>query len=188
MALIQDIKTGSLIKQIYLKLISDNERITWKTLRFGNDARPKTQFTVWLHMHGRLMTVDRLSSWGINVDPICNLCNSHNETRNHVFMECPFSNKVWEGVLKWMQVPLFRTSQWELMEKWIIKTSKGKSQRAQIFKIAYTEWVHTMWIERNQRIFEKITKSHSQLMREIAYVCNIRASTRIKKLVQQLNI
>ncbi|XP_019267527.1 PREDICTED: uncharacterized protein LOC109244828 [Nicotiana attenuata] len=187
-AVIQDIKTGSLIKQSYLKLIGDNERTTWKTLRFGNDARPKAQFTVWLQMHGKLMTVDRLASWGINVDPICNLYNSHNEIRNHVFMECPFSSKVWEGVLKWVQVPLFRTSQWEQMEKWIIKASKGKSHRAQIFKLAYTEWVHTMRIERNQRRFEKIAKSLSQLVREIAYVCNIRASTRIKKLVQQLSI
>ncbi|XP_070022043.1 uncharacterized protein LOC142177522 [Nicotiana tabacum] len=64
MTLIQDIKTGSLIKQIYLKLIGDNERITWKTLRFGNDARPKAQFTVWLQMYGKLMIVDRLASWG----------------------------------------------------------------------------------------------------------------------------
>ncbi|XP_016507579.1 uncharacterized protein LOC107825262 [Nicotiana tabacum] len=117
MALIQDIKTGSLIKQMYLKLIGDNERIPWKTLRFGDDTRPKAQFTVWLQMHGKLMTVDRLASWGINIDPICNLCNSYSETRNHVFMEYPFSNKVWEGVLKWMKVPLFRTTQWEQMEK-----------------------------------------------------------------------
>ncbi|XP_070014693.1 uncharacterized protein [Nicotiana sylvestris] len=130
MALIQDTKTGSLIKQIYRKLIGDNERITWKTLRFGNDARPKAQFTVWPQMHGKLLTVDRYVSWGINVDPICNLCNSHDETRNHLFMECPFSNKVWEGVLKWMQVPLFRTSRWELPEKWIIKASKDKTQKS----------------------------------------------------------
>ncbi|XP_070036091.1 uncharacterized protein [Nicotiana tomentosiformis] len=102
MALIQDTKSGSLIKQIYLKLIGDNERITWKILRFRNDARPKAQFTVWLQMHGKLLTIDILAPWEINVDPICNLCNSHDETRNHLFMECPFSNKVWEGVLKWM--------------------------------------------------------------------------------------
>ncbi|XP_019259539.1 PREDICTED: uncharacterized protein LOC109237664 [Nicotiana attenuata] len=64
MALIQYIKAGSLIKQIYLKLIGDNERIAWKTLRFRNDARPKAQFTVWRQMHGKLMIVDRLASWG----------------------------------------------------------------------------------------------------------------------------
>ncbi|XP_019227715.1 PREDICTED: uncharacterized protein LOC109208999 [Nicotiana attenuata] len=169
-------------------LIGNNERISWKTLRFGNNARPKAQFTVWLQMQGRLLTVDRIDSWGVNVDHVCNLCNSQNETRNHIFMDCPYSVKVREGVLKWMKVPSFRTTQWEQLENWIIQRAKGKSQRAQVFKMEYTEWVHTMWIERNQRKFEKRSRSAHQLVREIAYVCNICAPTRIKEMVQQLSI
>ncbi|XP_019234713.1 PREDICTED: uncharacterized protein LOC109215147 [Nicotiana attenuata] len=162
LALIQNNTAGNLIKQIYLQLIGNNERIPWKTLRFGNDARPKAQFTVWLQVHGKLLTVDRIASWGINVDHVCNLCNSHNETRNHLFMECPYSTKVWEGVLKWMKVPSFKITQWEQLKKWIIQGAKGKSQRAQVFKMAYTEWVHTIWIERNQRRFESRSRSSNQ--------------------------
>ncbi|XP_070005278.1 uncharacterized protein [Nicotiana sylvestris] len=62
LALIQNNTVGSLIKQIYLQLIGNNERILWKTLRFGNNARPKAQFTIWLQMQGKLLTVDRIAS------------------------------------------------------------------------------------------------------------------------------
>nr|XP_009802423.1 PREDICTED: uncharacterized protein LOC104247958 [Nicotiana sylvestris] len=46
--LVQHNNKNNLIKKIYLQLIGNNERIPWKTLRFGNDARPKAQFTMWL--------------------------------------------------------------------------------------------------------------------------------------------
>ncbi|XP_016509259.2 uncharacterized protein LOC107826746 [Nicotiana tabacum] len=183
--LIQYNTVGSLIKQIYLQLMGNNEKISWKTLRFGNNARPKAQFIVWLQMQGRLLTVDRIASWAVNVDHECKLCNSQGETRNHIFMECPYSVKVWEGVLKWMKVPSFRTTKWEQLEKWIIQKAKGKSQKAQVFKMTYTEWVHTIWIERNQHRFEERSRSAEQLVREIAYVCHIRAPTRIKEMVRQ---
>ncbi|XP_016451851.1 uncharacterized protein LOC107776463 [Nicotiana tabacum] len=106
LVLIQNNTVGSLIKQIYLQLIGNNERISWKRLRFGNNAHPKAQFTLWLQMQGKFLTVDRIASLGVNVDHACNLCNSHNETRNHIFMECPYSVKIWESVLKWMKVPV----------------------------------------------------------------------------------
>ncbi|XP_019239539.1 PREDICTED: uncharacterized protein LOC109219536 [Nicotiana attenuata] len=186
--LIQVNNAGSVIKQIYYQLLGNNAKISWKTLRFGNNARPKAQFIVWLQMQGRLLTVDRIASWGVSVDHECKLCNNQNKTRDHLFVECPYSIKVWEGVLKWMQVPSFRTTQWELIGKWIIQRTKGKSQQAQIFKMAYTEWVHAIWIERNQRRFEMRSRKAEQLVKEIAYVCNIRAPTRIKEKVQQFCI
>ncbi|XP_019252881.1 PREDICTED: uncharacterized protein LOC109231695 [Nicotiana attenuata] len=164
-------------------LMGNNVKISWKTLRFGNNARPKAQFTVWLQMQGRLLTVDRIASWGVSVDHECKLYNSQSETRDHIFMECPYSVKVWEGVLKWMQVPCFRTTQWEQLENWIIQRAKGKSQKAQVFKMVHTEWVHALWIERNQRRFEKRSRRAEQLVREITYVCNVRAHTRIKEMV-----
>ncbi|XP_019248730.1 PREDICTED: uncharacterized protein LOC109227997 [Nicotiana attenuata] len=143
---------------------------------------------MWLQMQGKLLTVDRIASWGITVDHICKLSNRHNETRNHLFMEFPYSMEIWEEVLKWMKVQIFKTTQWEQMENWIIERAKGRTKRAQVFKMAYTKWVYAIWIERNQRRFEGRSKNASQLVREIAYVCNVRAPTRIKEWIQQLKV
>ncbi|XP_019237628.1 PREDICTED: uncharacterized protein LOC109217809 [Nicotiana attenuata] len=53
----------SLIRQIYLHLLGDYSRVEWKTLMFNNAARPKAKFIMWLMMHGRLMTSDRIANW-----------------------------------------------------------------------------------------------------------------------------
>lgn len=47
----------------------------------------------------------------------------------------------------------------------------------------YTEYVHSIWIERNVRIFENVYRNNESLARDIACVCSVRAPTRIRKEV-----
>lgn len=51
----------SVIRTIYLQLLPTMPRVPWKTLMFNNAARPKAQFTMSLHLQGRLQTVERLA-------------------------------------------------------------------------------------------------------------------------------
>ncbi|KAK4734610.1 hypothetical protein R3W88_008871 [Solanum pinnatisectum] len=39
---------------------------------------------------------------------------------------------------------------------WTVKSSKGRSQDAQILKMVYSECIHAIWLERNLRIFETV--------------------------------
>ncbi|KAH0722128.1 hypothetical protein KY289_005172 [Solanum tuberosum] len=39
--------------------------------------------------------------------------------------------------------------------EWVIKNAKGRTMRAQAFKIVYTECVYAIWLEWNQQVFEK---------------------------------
>nr|XP_009770603.1 PREDICTED: uncharacterized protein LOC104221275 [Nicotiana sylvestris] len=70
--IIQQLPTAQLnqssIKQIYLGMLGNHSRVTWRALMFHNDARPKARFTMWMQCHGRLMTTDRLAKWGIQVN------------------------------------------------------------------------------------------------------------------------
>ncbi|XP_075087887.1 uncharacterized protein LOC107829334 [Nicotiana tabacum] len=43
----------------------------------------------------RLLTVDRLLRWGLNVQAVCAMCQAHNETRNHLFAECRYAEAIW---------------------------------------------------------------------------------------------
>ncbi|XP_060185765.1 uncharacterized protein LOC132615218 [Lycium barbarum] len=177
-------KTGNMIKHIYLQLIGEQERVIWKALRFANDARPKAQFTLWLQLHGRLLTADRLLSWGMSIDKKCSLCQLQDETRNHLFMECSYVKQVWDGLLKWMCRAAPVQTNWDQHISWIIRQSKGKSRKAHVFKLVYTEFVHAIWIERNGRIFEKKQKEYKQLIKEVTYISCVRATTRTKSLFQ----
>ncbi|XP_070055311.1 uncharacterized protein [Nicotiana tomentosiformis] len=93
----------SLIRQIYLHLLGDYNRVEWKSLIFNNTARPKAKFIIWLMMHGRLTTCDRLSSWKIIVDTQCVMCRKQVETRDHLFVQCEYTKQIWSKLCNWMQ-------------------------------------------------------------------------------------
>ncbi|XP_060210860.1 uncharacterized protein LOC132637849 [Lycium barbarum] len=137
-------------------------------------------------MQNRLITTDRLTAWGINVDQSCKLCQGQFESRDHLFMQCSYTQTLWKKLLIWLNRPGFQAQSWGQQENWIVANTKGKSQAAQILKLVYTEFVHVVWQERNQRTFENKSKQWGVLAREIAYVSNVRASLGIRAKLQQL--
>ncbi|XP_075106790.1 uncharacterized protein LOC142179811 [Nicotiana tabacum] len=145
----------SLIRQIYLHLLGDYNRVEWKSLMFNNTARPKAKFIIWLMMHGRLMTCDRLSSWKIIVDTQCVMCRKQVKTRDHLFVQCEYTKQIWSKLCNWMQKQYLGFIDWHQFLQWVVMCAKGKSQHAQVFKVVYAEVAYQIWIERNKRIFEQ---------------------------------
>ncbi|XP_060210458.1 uncharacterized protein LOC132637380 [Lycium barbarum] len=178
--------TQSIIKQIYLQLMGDRPRVEWKCVMFHNAVKPKARFTMWLQLQNRLMTMDRLDKWGMQVDLQCVLCSKHNETRDHLFLHCEYSLFVWHKIKHWLQLNMFINTNWEQHLRWVVASSKGKTQAAQIFRLAYAETIYALWIERNQRVFDKKTRPWSIVAKEIAYMCNVRAPVCIRQYVSQL--
>ncbi|KAF3667258.1 hypothetical protein FXO38_08698 [Capsicum annuum] len=64
-------------------------------------------------------------------------------------------------------------STWMLFTKWIIAKAKGKSIRAQVFKLVNRETIYAVWLERNQSIFAKQQKQTHQIIRGIACTCRV---------------
>lgn len=68
---------------------------------------------------------------------------------------------------------------WTKGFQWIIQHTKGKTKIAKAQKMVYAEFIHTLWIERNVRIFERKA-------REIVRVSNQRTEGVAKLWTQQL--
>lgn len=64
------------------------------------DHIPRHAFILWKLAYRRLSTEDRLSKFRINVDPNCSFCWNAQETYEHLFFSCQFSNRIWVEVLK----------------------------------------------------------------------------------------
>ncbi|XP_060216245.1 uncharacterized protein LOC132643729 [Lycium barbarum] len=175
---------GMSIKTLYLHLIGDRPRMPWKCMMISNGAKPKALLSLWLQIQDRLMTTDRLVGWGINVDPYCKLCTNQLETRAHLFVHYEYSKKVWTRLLKWLQILSLAATTWESHLQWIITKAKGKSKAAQLFRMAYAEFVHAVWLERNQKTFEDRKRDWTVLAREIAYICNVRAPLGLRTRLQ----
>ncbi|XP_015158848.1 uncharacterized protein [Solanum tuberosum] len=176
------------IKYIYQKLLGDNPKVAWKSLLFGNSARPKAKFTLWLQLHDRRQTTDRLQAWGLDIDQQCKLCQQQGETRDHLFVRCEFTQGVWKRIMTWLQWQWNPTTIWDTHLAWIILCAKGRSLNAQIFKMIYDEITYAIWMERNRKIFENTRRQCEDLAKEIVYICNVRASSLVKTKIQQLKI
>lgn len=56
---------------------------------------PKINFFCWILMHKRTLTGDNLEKSGISGPQRCPLCCKAQETIDHLFIQCPFSQEVW---------------------------------------------------------------------------------------------
>ncbi|XP_060212153.1 uncharacterized protein LOC132639746 [Lycium barbarum] len=176
--------TKSMTRSFYLQLLNNHERMNWKCLMFHNAARPKSVFILWLCLHGKLLTIDRLLSWGLSFDPVCGLCKTYNEDSEHLFVKCAYAQQLWSRVLTWLQQPPTSAQTWLQHLEWLINRGKGKSEQARLFRMVCAEVTNSVWTERNARIFEQRSREVERVAREIAYICNVRATPSLQSLMQ----
>nr|XP_016501412.1 PREDICTED: uncharacterized protein LOC107819775 [Nicotiana tabacum] len=96
----------------------------------------------------RLLTMDILLRWGLNVQAVCAMCQAHNESRNHLFAECRYANAIWNKVSKWAQQQLYGGNNWELQFQEIIISIQGKTTKAKLTNMIYAEVIYAIWNER----------------------------------------
>ncbi|GKV15133.1 hypothetical protein SLEP1_g25935 [Rubroshorea leprosula] len=70
----------------------------WKAVWFLN-VPPKIKHVLWRIIWENLPYRDILLSRGIDVEPGCGICNTTEESYFHLFFDCEWSKKVWNGVL-----------------------------------------------------------------------------------------
>ncbi|CAN6937297.1 unnamed protein product [Brassica oleracea] len=73
--------------------------VSWYKAVWFSQKIPKHSFMAWLLLKGRMLTKDRLRSWGLQVPAECLLCGHAAETANHLFFDCQFSTAVWNLLL-----------------------------------------------------------------------------------------
>lgn len=114
---------------------------------------------------GGLNTGDRLQIFGVSQSAECVFCHHSCEDHNHLFFECPFSERVWTCIKGKINVD-WPSTQWNDLIQIIAKSVKGKSLGAIISKLAFACTVYQLWIARNNRVFRK-----DMLLEEVVIKC-----------------
>ncbi|KAL4367392.1 hypothetical protein GQ457_05G034820 [Hibiscus cannabinus] len=126
----------------------------------------------------QLSTNDCLSRMGMIIDTSCNLCNSSQESRDHLFFSCPYSIFVWEHILHLCRLHRqIRTWNQELL--WALENLKGKSLIVVILKIAWNAHIYHVWQERNHRQFRGVNRSIDDTVRCIVDSVRFRIHGRV---------
>jgi hypothetical protein len=72
----------------------------WSKHIWHPDTPPKINIFSWILLQGKILTCENLNKRGISGPSRCVLCKNHTETIAHLFLDCDFSKKFWQGILQ----------------------------------------------------------------------------------------
>ncbi|KAJ6839458.1 uncharacterized protein M6B38_314970 [Iris pallida] len=132
----------------------------------------KMQLCVYKLLLGRLLTRDRLSSFGVAVpDPICVLCSSAPESIRHLFFECDVTWHIWSEQSRVLGVCASGRNIGDIIP--VIRGGRGRGQdwfRTARVRLAASVW--HVWRERNRRIFEGLVTPPVGILHNIDFDVN----------------
>lgn len=127
----------------------------------------------WMVLLNKLPTKDRLLSWGINIDPICLLCQTANESSKQLFFEYEYSLVVWGKILGLCNLQFTRYYD----TVWIMEKCRGKSMLASILRMAQKAFLYHNWREMNQRLHSSTSEAPKVIFDLVCNLVRLRIST-----------
>ncbi|GJS50408.1 RNA-directed DNA polymerase, eukaryota, reverse transcriptase zinc-binding domain protein [Tanacetum coccineum] len=82
------------INRVWGDISSQENKVDWHDVVWFPNAIPRHAFILWLLVHERLPTQDRLAKWYPNRVIKCAMCLQEQDSHQHLFFNCPYSKKV----------------------------------------------------------------------------------------------
>ncbi|XP_070007628.1 uncharacterized protein LOC142165365 [Nicotiana tabacum] len=136
------------IRKAYLHTTPQYPKVHWKTLVMVTGMLPKHKYILWMAMHRRLATVDKLAKWGVQVDQSCTLCGRDiEETHDHL------------------------------------------NPRKALLGVVFAAVIYNIWMERNDRRFQQLSREAKDRSKEIALQVHIAGQKKPKwsSILQSFN-
>ncbi|GAB2289568.1 hypothetical protein Dimus_023878 [Dionaea muscipula] len=108
------------VRDVVLHLIDVSGGTRWVGMRNGDFSVGGVN---------KLQTRDKLASFGMTLETKCVLCGREEESRDHIFFRCLFSQVVVDGALQTMG-HADSSRDWMHWWPWVLKICKGKSRLA----------------------------------------------------------
>ncbi|KAL9668147.1 hypothetical protein QQ045_002522 [Rhodiola kirilowii] len=144
-------KEGFGVRDTYNTLSDLRETVEWHKLVWNAFNAPRDSFNAWLAIQNKLLTRDRLSQWGVPSSKSCALCDTEDESRDHLFFECRVTQEVWNKVMHFLQIePTF--NRWELLIPWFKRLPQMRL-KTKMIAVAITRVMNGVWTAGNIKIF-----------------------------------
>ncbi|XVF48405.1 hypothetical protein PTKIN_Ptkin03bG0187400 [Pterospermum kingtungense] len=142
------------VSQVFDEIRPKLGLVVWSKLLWSSFSIPKHSMIAWMAFHRRLPTLDRLASWGIQVNQLCLLCQHEMETHDHLFFGCAYSKSIWQIILCWCGINRF-VFDWHAKLSWSIQKLKGKAFISGVLRLSWRAFIYHIWLERNFRLYKK---------------------------------
>ena len=116
---------------------------------------PSHAFLMWVAQLDRLPTRTLIASWGQQLDTSYCICKKFPERREHIFLQCKYSEQLWTLILRRLgyQPVMFHT--WTALLEWsdIKDTTCPTTLRLLVIQTT----IYKIWFEKNARLHSSPT-------------------------------
>lgn len=126
----------------------------------------KHKLHAWLALRRRCWMADRLLRRGLPSHVLCPLCKVHNETLDHLSLDCPFARIIWAGIYAGLGLHL-PTPAAPLLDWWPAAVEGLPVARRKETNSLTSLVLRSLWLERNARVFDKLETPPQQLIHRI---------------------
>lgn len=121
----------------------------WHKAVWFSGSTPKYSFILWLSIHNRLSTGDRMLNWNSGVAASCVFCQEPLESRDHLFFSCSFGSHVWVTLTRKLLGHRFTTSFSTILD--LLNDGNFTTTKKFLLRYVLQASVYTLWQERNNR-------------------------------------
>ncbi|GKC20611.1 RNA-directed DNA polymerase, eukaryota, reverse transcriptase zinc-binding domain protein [Tanacetum coccineum] len=134
-------------------LSEDQDKSMW---RCSNGELKHHTFVLWMAIHGRLQTQDRVFLWKNDTSMRCFLCKQSMDSHGHLFVQCNYVVEVWQNVKVIGYVS-------QLKQNWedtvcAMSANHCNAIKSVVCRIVLSAVIYFIWRERNKRQFSMETR------------------------------
>ncbi|KAJ0907507.1 putative RNA-directed DNA polymerase [Helianthus annuus] len=140
--------------------------IQWSNLIWFPQAIPRHSFIMWLIIHKKLKTQDVMCKWNTSGNAnfnlmCCSLCISGPDSHEHLFFECGYASRVWDGVKAKADMGAI-SNRWSDIFDHLMGVVNSKKATHVISRLVVSASAYFIWNERNRRLFTRKRRDHDQ--------------------------
>ena len=137
---------------VWRDLYCQGNRVSWNQLVWFPQNILRHSFVLWLAIQGRLLTQDRIAMWDPNRVMEYVFCKQCLESHEHLFFKCNFTHKIWEGLLKLLDMQF--SFNWDKIIEDFSKLKANRNIWSIVRRLVLGVAVYVVWQERNTRLFK----------------------------------
>ncbi|GJX07924.1 RNA-directed DNA polymerase, eukaryota, reverse transcriptase zinc-binding domain protein [Tanacetum coccineum] len=182
------------IRSVWEKFKDCKSEVSWYKVIWYPQCNPRHAFIAWLAMHRRLATQDRIMVWCKTSNLLCPLCKKENDSHEHLFFKCTYSEDIWSNVKDKVGRRNW-SNEWEKVASTIVKGGCNSTIKSVLDRMVFATVIYFIWNERNKRIFTQEQRNAQDILNGIVesikmqLMClKVRSSSAVKEISKEWNI
>ncbi|XP_074298874.1 uncharacterized protein LOC141629839 [Silene latifolia] len=147
----------------YSWLAEEVADVPWYTWIRNRIMLPKHEVFIWLVARNRLLTQDRLMKMNIVQGNCCFLCGAAEETIDHLFFLCPFSQQCRQHIATWLDYPIPN----QTVISWWLGYRDRSLLRKHIIAACMAHVMYSIWYVRNRCRLENVIPLHAVVIKQL---------------------